>query len=456
MRDEAPAQTVRRWLSGLGERALPPGPDPDVEAAGCCPYLEWAACGAMALTGDEGRAPLVAPGSMLSLVNAVTSALAGLTSVQGAGPVRLDPALLLGARAGALGLTRRGRVCAGGATRLLPTADGWCAVTLSRPDDLDLVPAILERGSVRDPWSDLADVAQQTPSAEFVARVRLFAVPAAVLPDEPREPPAPWRVSPLAPPAVRERPLDGILVVDLSSMWAGPLCARLLGAAGAEVVKVESTRRPDGARAGNRGFYDWLHAGHESVAVDFTSPHGRAMLSAVVRAADVVIEASRPRALAQLGLAPEERVHRPGTVWISITGYGRGRPDRVAFGDDAAVAGGLVGRSRDRPVFCADAIADPLTGLVAALGAAGALHAGGGQLIDVSMRDVAAAFAAAPPVSHGPHRMRTGAAGTVVECVASGQAQQVLSPRAPTAPGRATDLGGDTDRVLARLCRGLA
>ncbi|MFE7792785.1 CoA transferase [Streptomyces sp. NPDC057460] len=448
MRDEPPAHTVRRWLSGIGQLSV----EPDSDADATCPYLEWAACGAMALTGEEDGPPLMAPGSMLPLVSAVSRALDRLT----AEPVRIDPSLLLGARAGALGLTRRGAVSAGGATRLLPTADGWCALTLSRPDDLDLLPAILERDDVRDPWSELADVARRTTAAQLVARVRLFAVPVAVLPARPREPSAPWRVSPLAPPAVRARPLDGVLVVDFSSMWAGPLCARLLGLAGAQVVKIESTRRPDGARAGDRGFYDWLHADHESVAVDFTSSHGRAALAALVRAADVVIEASRPRALAQLGLAPEHLDHRPGTVWISITGYGRGLPERVAFGDDAAVAGGLVGRSRGRPVFCADAITDPLTGLVAALGAAGALRAGGGQLVDVSMRDVAAAFAAAPQVSHGPHGVRTGAAGMVVECAASGRTQAVLPARAPVAPLRAADLGADTDRVLARLGPGVA
>ena len=57
----------------------------------------------------------------------------------------------------------------------------------------------------------------------------------------------------------------------------------------------------------------------------------------------MVIEASRPRALAQLGLAPEMIPHRDGQVWLSITGYGRAAPERAAFGDDAAVAGGLVG-----------------------------------------------------------------------------------------------------------------
>ena len=133
------------------------------------------------------------------------------------------------------------------------------------------------------------------------------------------------------------------MVVDLSSMWAGPLCARLLGLAGAQVIKVESADRPDGARAGDRRFFDWLHAGHRSVVVDFRSESGRAALAALLETADVVIEASRPRALAAFGLAPETTPHRDGQVWLSITGYGRAEADRVAFGDDAAVAGGLVG-----------------------------------------------------------------------------------------------------------------
>ena len=59
-----------------------------------------------------------------------------------------------------------------------------------------------------------------------------------------------------------------------------------------------------------------------------------------------MIETSRPRALAALGLAPEMIPHRHGQVWLSITGYGRAAPERVAFGDDAAVAGGLVGWAR--------------------------------------------------------------------------------------------------------------
>ncbi len=87
---------------------------------------------------------------------------------------------------------------------------------------------------------------------------------------------------------------------------------------------MESAARPDGARCGNREFFDWLHAGHRSVAVDFRTGEGRAALAALLEVADVVIEASRPRALAALGLAPDMIPPPAGQVWLSITGYGRG------------------------------------------------------------------------------------------------------------------------------------
>jgi crotonobetainyl-CoA:carnitine CoA-transferase CaiB-like acyl-CoA transferase len=255
-----------------------------------------------------------------------------------------------------------------------------------------------------DAWAALATAALARSAAALADDAQLLGVPAAALPPLPARADGrawpPWRVSRIAGPSAAAR-LDGALVVDLSSMWAGPLCARLLGRGGARVVKVETPDRPDGARAGNRDFFDWLHAGQQSVALDFRSAAGRDALGALLAAADVVIEASRPRALEQAGLAPAQRPHRAGQVWLSITGYGRGRPDRVAFGDDAAVAGGLVawvlgpGGGGHEPVFCADAVADPLTGVCGALAVARSLADGGGQLIDLPMRAVAAGFAAA-------------------------------------------------------------
>lgn len=244
----------------------------------------------------------------------------------------------------------------------------------------------------------------------------------------------PWQAVRIAE-ALPGRALSDCVVADLSSMWAGPLCAHLLGRAGASVIKVESTQRPDGARA-DRRFFEWLHAGQEFREFDFRSAAGRAELAELIDSADIVIEASRPRALAQLGLGPDERPHSPGQIWLSITGYGRSDPMRVAFGDDAAVAGGLVGWHEGEPVFCADAVADPLTGLCGALAVTAAVRSGGGILIDLSMRAAAAAFAAAPPLDHGPHQVVSTGDGWAVECVHRGEVEPVRPPAVPDdAPG---------------------
>jgi crotonobetainyl-CoA:carnitine CoA-transferase CaiB-like acyl-CoA transferase len=260
----------------------------------------------------------------------------------------------------------------------------------------------------------------------------------------------PWHGSRISAPSSTAR-LDGAIVADLSSLWAGPLCARLLGLAGARIIKVESAGRPDGARSGSQAFYDWLHAGHESLVLPFDSGRGRSLLSGLLSAADVVIEASRPRALAQLGLAPGSIEHKDGQVWVSITGYGRDTPERVAFGDDAAVAGGLVGWGRGgEPVFCADAIADPLTGIAGALAVAQSLAGGGGELIDLPMRAVAAAFAAGGVPDHGDHEVSRD--GSSVTCHALGRRQAVLPPRPPApAPERAAAPGADTEAIVSWL-----
>ena len=107
----------------------------------------------------------------------------------------------------------------------------------------------------------------------------------------------------------------------------------------------------------------------------------------VVAEADVVIESSRARALQQFGVGPSA-----DQVWLSITAYGR-RSDGVGFGDDAAVAGGLVVWDQSGPCFCADAVADPLTGLTAADLCLHALERGRRGVIDVPLAGVAARFA---------------------------------------------------------------
>ncbi|MFF6879035.1 MULTISPECIES: CoA transferase [unclassified Streptomyces] len=307
------------------------------------------------------------------------------TSLTGV-PVDLERALF--ERAALAGYHLPGRVSAGGSCRLLATADGWAAVNLARPDDHAALPALL--GLLATPRAELGTAAGRTVAAELARSAQTLGVAAAALGSEcgHRAPVSAERHGPSCP-----RDLTRLKVVDLSALWAGPLCARLLGLAGARVVKVESTTRPDGARFGHPDFYRRLHAGHESLVLDFAS----GALAEALADADVVVEASRPRALRRLGVHAEEFLAaRPGRVWVSITGYGRD-DDRIAFGDDAAVAGGLTGRDRyGDPVFLGDALADPVTGLYAARAVARSLARGGGELLCVSMAACAAAQAEAP------------------------------------------------------------
>lgn len=321
----------------------------------------------------------------------------------------LDGAGLLTIRSSFTGHEPVGATSAGGSCRLLRSADGWIAANLPREDDLELLPAWLDVvGEEAVPWDAIAQSCADRTVDAIVASGQELGLAVSALGD-PRATDEqlefrgtsgaarPWLVR-RAGERRRGTALDSALVVDLSSLWAGPSCARLLGLGGARIVKVESTSRPDGSRAGDPAFHAWLHDGHELVEFDFASEDGRRALRALLAEADVVIEGSRPRALERLGIEPTEVLAaRAGAVWVSITGYGRCGPwrDRVAFGDDAAVAGGLVDRADDgSPTFVGDAIADPLTGVVAAALAAGAISTGGGMHIDVGLREIARAAAA--------------------------------------------------------------
>ncbi len=405
----------------------------------------------MALTGEEHGPPRLAPAPLASRARSVVRALADAAGT--AALMRLDGAALLGEHAAAFGYARRGQVSPGGSCRLLRAADRWIAVNLARPDDLALLPAWLGEGEARDPWAFVAARVADLPADEVVARARLLGLPAAVA-IEPEPPAPPWRrVAERGLPVALRGPADVPLVVDLSSLWAGPLCGHLLLLAGARVLKVESTRRPDALRTGAPGLFDLLNGGKQGVALDFGSEDGRGALRRLVERADIVIEASRPRALRQLGIDAEALVvRRPGLVWLSLTGYGRREPGAgwVAFGDDAAVAAGLAAAtgSREAPLFCGDAIADPLSGMHAALAAFESWRAGGSVLLDLSLRDVVAHLLGLPMpeqracVVHGDRGWEASIAGRRVP---------VAPPRMRIPAGPARPLGADTRAVLTEL-----
>ncbi|MGZ6017196.1 MAG: CoA transferase [Phenylobacterium sp.] len=302
---------------------------------------------------------------------------------------------VLDARAAWMTLAPPGARSPNGSCRMVRAADGWIAVNLPREDDLASVPAWIGCDLDADPWTAIAGVARTRSVTQQVEDAQRLGLPvAAVGAVRAAHADAPRRRLGVARSDARRRPLR---VIDLSSLWAGPLCGALLAQAGCDVRKVESAGRPDVARLSTPGFFAELNGGKSELALDFSDPHDLDHLRREIAAADVLITSARPRAFDQLGLSPEAVfVANPALVWTAVTGYGWEGPlrHRVAFGDDAAAAGGLVRWRQDRPEFMGDALADPLTGLAAAAGTLKALAEGGGVLVDVAMARTAAGVAA--------------------------------------------------------------
>lgn len=446
---------AQRLLHALGERrALLHD-----EHADRHPALSWADSGLMALTGRADGPPRMCPAPIAACAD---GALAALRSLARPGTLGgLQGSRLLGERAAIAGYSRNGAVAPGGSCRLLPAGDGTLALNLARPADWDLLPAWLETDAVGT-WEEVARAVRERPAAELVERGRELglALAAEMLPEAG---PAAWFTLSFArtgESGLSANELDSRvrgndekpLVVDLSSLWAGPLCGQLLHRVGARVVKVESETRPDGARLGPRAFFDLLNAGKLSVALDLAQADGRARLRALIESADIVIEGSRPRALRQLGIDAEALVReKPELAWISITGHGRapGREQWIAYGDDAGVAAGLSAVQRvasGETAFVGDAVADPLTGLHAALLAWSSWRARRGGLFSVSLAQVVAhCIAFAPPPEGWAARAQEWMA------VLARAAMPAAAPRARPVRALARELGADSAGILGQL-----
>ncbi len=356
----------------------------------------WDQSGGRRLTAPDVAVPEQLVRRLAGLAALLDDGGAGLAARFGAAGVGV-----LGMRRGSLHLEPSSRANPSGSARLLSAGDGgWLAVSLARPDDVSSIPAWLGIDPGDDnPWPAVTHALTDRSAAEIADRAILLGLPCArvgEVTDARAVLAAPLGDAPA-------RPLAGTTVVTLASLWAGPLAAYVLAELGARVITVESFERPDGARS-TPAFFDALHARSEFVSIAFGDAAGRRQLFDLLRSADVVIEGSRPRALAQLGLDAERCVREGPQVWLSITAYGRSAPHdaRVGFGDDTAAGGGLLGWSPSGPTFLADAVADPLAGLTAAASAVELLKTGGRYVVDVALARCAAA--AAKPAGPDPSR----------------------------------------------------
>ena len=299
-------------------------------------------------------------------------------------------------RTGHLPLAPPGRTSPNGACRMVPAADGWIAVNLARDEDRDLIPAWLHGEFGEDAWDQIERLAAGRTRADLIADATLLGLPVAAVGE--------LRLDHMAAPSVIEGPRlmrfagSPLRVVDLSALWAGPMCGAILAAMGAEVIKVEISSRPDPTRISAPKFFRRLNGAKTDITIDLADPSHREWLRGEIAVASIVISSARPRGLGSLGLDPKAKLRgSPGAVWVAITGYGWYGPasERVAFGDDAAAAGGLVRWVDGAPLFLGDALADPLTGMAAAVGALDALLEGGGRMVGASLARIAAGAASA-------------------------------------------------------------
>jgi crotonobetainyl-CoA:carnitine CoA-transferase CaiB-like acyl-CoA transferase len=197
-------------------------------------------------------------------------------------------------------------------------------------------------------------------------------------------------------------PLHGIRVVDLTSSLAGPTCTQILGALGADVVKVEHPQRGDEARAWGPGFFDGgsvmffaANASKRSLALDIKSEDGRRALLALVDRADVFIQSLRPGTAARVGLGADGlRARNERLVYCSIGAFGRRGPlaDRPGYDPLMQAFTGIISVTGepDRPgVRVGTSLIDTGTGVWAALGIVAALHeretTGQGREVDVAL-----------------------------------------------------------------------
>ena len=217
-------------------------------------------------------------------------------------------------------------------------------------------------------------------------------------------------------------PLDGIRVLDLSRIMAGPWATQILADLGADVVKVERPGAGDDTRSwgppflkdeagnnsGNSGYFLCVNRGKRSITVDIATPEGQELIRKLAKNSDVLLENYKVGGLAKFGLAYEDlKKINPGLVYASVTGFGQTGPRAKqsaydfmiqAMGGLMSVTGEADGLPGGGPQKVGVPIVDLMTGMYAAIAVLAALvnrnESGQGDHVDIGMLDVQTAFLA--------------------------------------------------------------
>ena len=259
-------------------------------------------------------------------------------------------------------------------------------------------------------------------------------------------------------------PLEGLKVVEMGTLIAGPYCGRLLAEFGAEVVKIETPGEGDPLRKWrmlHEGNSLWWYAqarNKKSIAVNLREAEGQAVARRIAADADIVVENFRPGTLEKWGLGYERLSQdNPGLVMVRLSGFGQTGPyrDRPGFGAIGESMGGMryiTGYPDRAPVRVGISIGDSLAAMFGVIGALMAIHqrgkSGRGQVVDVALYEAVFAMMESmlPEYGLSGHvRERSGAALPGI----------VPSNTYPCRDGRYVVIGANADSIFRRMMRAI-
>ncbi len=200
------------------------------------------------------------------------------------------------------------------------------------------------------------------------------------------------------------RPLESIIILDLSRALAGPSCTMMLADMGAEIIKLEMPGRGDDSRSwgppfveGESAYFMSVNRNKKSITLNLKSEKSKEIIEKLIKKADVIVENFRPGTMDKLGLSYENVTElNPEIIYASISGFGQDGPYRLLPGFDQVIQGmgglmSVTGEPGGPPVKVGVAVADIAGGMFAAYGIMIALfnrqRTGKGQMIDVSLLD---------------------------------------------------------------------
>ncbi|BBU23760.1 formyl-CoA transferase [Mycobacterium xenopi] len=259
--------------------------------------------------------------------------------------------------------------------------------------------------------------------------------------------------------------LDGIRVLELGMLIAGPFAGRLLGDMGAEVIKIEAPGAPDPLRTWGQAqldghhFFWTVHARNKkAVTLDLRKDRGRELFLDLVEKSDIVVENFRPGTLERWNLGYDVLCQRnPGVILVRVSGYGQTGPDahKPGYASVAEAASGLRhlnGFPGGPPPRLALSLGDSLAGMFAAQGALAALYrrnvTGRGQVVDVALTESCLAVQESTIPDYDVGGVVRGPSGTRLEGIAPSNIYRA-------ADGTWVVIAANQDSVFTRLCQAM-